>query len=179
MLCLSLIPILNHLQYIVSKNPNHTSLPIPPSQRLEINTFACWIFLTLTYHKNLKPALQIFDSLILKFPGHPGALYGKAKVLDRLSTKYKNNQMLQDAIEAYRVVLKLEDKADDKIYREAGERCVQLLRFGGNSYDRKLISQFQVCIWQECWHKLYLYIGILYGDSLMIRKCEISWLLRT
>lgn len=40
--------------------------------------------------------------------------------------------MLQDAIEAYRVVLKLEDKADDNIYREAGERCVQLLRFGGN-----------------------------------------------
>ncbi|XP_037922574.1 aspartyl/asparaginyl beta-hydroxylase isoform X3 [Hermetia illucens] len=83
------------------------------------------------FNDNLKPALQIFDSLILKFPGHPGALYGKAKVLDRLSTKYKNNQMLQDAIEAYRVVLKLEDKADDKIYREAGERCVQLLRFGG------------------------------------------------
>lgn len=79
----------------------------------------------------MKSALKIYDSLILKNPLLPGALYGKAKVLDRLAEEYMSNHMLTKAIESYEEFLNLGDVIDSKIFIEATERCIDRMRFQG------------------------------------------------
>lgn len=61
----------------------------------------------------------------------PLALYGKAKVLERLAELEKANSVLERAIHFYREVLFLGPAVPDGLYRLAGEHCSKLLQFRG------------------------------------------------
>lgn len=61
------------------------------------------------------------------------ALYGLAMALDRLAEIKQSNIKLQESIEAYVQFLKNGGNVSDHIYQVAGERCINRMRFKGNS----------------------------------------------
>lgn len=80
-------------------------------------------------------ALRHFDALLQRAP-LDGAV-GRARALDRLADRRKDNALLERAIEAYADVLeRLHAAVGDDRLLALGTRCVELMRFKGEFGSR-------------------------------------------
>ncbi|XP_037940827.1 midasin isoform X2 [Teleopsis dalmanni] len=95
--------------------------------------------------ENYNAALKLYDELSQAHPDKPKIFLVKAKALDQLSEKQRSNYLLKEALNAYKRYL-----AFDKIlknhteYREAGNRCIERLRFLGLHMQTIAIHQYMI-----------------------------------
>lgn len=89
---------------------------------------------------------KTFESLLRQHPRSPRAAYGRAKALDRMSEEQRSNALLEASIAAYEPLLELPE-VPDRLYRQAGERCADRMRFRGftakaTRVQEKLVQRF-------------------------------------
>ena len=96
--------------------------------------------------EGLTKALAMYDKLLLENEPSPRLLFQKAETLDLLAQLERSNVRLEQAISTFHQVLTLA-KVPDKLFKMAGNKCVDLLKFRGwyeNAIEvqKKLLSRF-------------------------------------
>ena len=77
--------------------------------------------------------MSLFEIILETRPSSPGALYGKARSLDKLSEVNKSNALLKRAIDFYLESIDLGAKLNDSRFKEVAERCIDRMRFLGKA----------------------------------------------
>lgn len=98
--------------------------------------------IALTPIQNPESSLKLFDTTLATNGSDLVAQYGRAKALDELAARRKDNRLLRQSIAAYeRLVLELGVDLPDHVFRAMGERCVELMRFIGKLDTHKIWMQ--------------------------------------
>lgn len=86
----------------------------------------------------------------MKQPSMPGALIGRARALDNLAEKSRNNAVLRQAIEAYIYAIdQINDGLTDEEFKMMAERCIDRQRFLGEAIVGYLANALMAIVINE------------------------------
>jgi len=88
----------------------------------------------------LQILISLYDELLTNHKLSPRLTYQKARTLNALAQIDRSNAILENAIDAFNEVLSLTSKVPEKLFRKAGSKCVELLKFRG-WYDKAITIQ--------------------------------------
>ena len=89
---------------------------------------------------SIKESLKKFKDLVQRYPKSPRAWYGHAKSLDKLAEQQRNNQLLQQCIDAYEGVASVPD-CPVELKRRALLRAAERWGFYGRSHQAARVLQ--------------------------------------
>ncbi|XP_067630048.1 uncharacterized protein Asph isoform X2 [Eurosta solidaginis] len=82
--------------------------------------------------ENYKAAIRLFNQLAYQHPDQPRAFLGQAKALDELAERKRSNNLLEQALQAYKRYLALGDIiTDSREFLDIANRCIDRMRFMG------------------------------------------------
>lgn len=77
-------------------------------------------------------ALRAYDKILTETPTNAGALFGRAKMLEKLSSEKQDNLLLEQTIDAYEALLTTADvDLEEGQIKDAALRCINRMRFKG------------------------------------------------
>ncbi|XP_049309751.1 serine-aspartate repeat-containing protein F isoform X2 [Bactrocera dorsalis] len=95
--------------------------------------------------ENYALADKRFAELVQRFPDRPAAFLGQARLLDKMSEQQRSNNLLNQAIQAYKRYLAFgDDITDHAQFRKAAERCIERMRFMGHHMQAVPIHQLLI-----------------------------------
>lgn len=79
---------------------------------------------------DVSKALEKFDSILIDHPSSPRAVWGKARVLDKMSEQQRSNKLLEEAISLMDQALRL-SKTPEALLLEIADRLADRQAFRG------------------------------------------------
>ncbi|XP_053963588.1 aspartyl/asparaginyl beta-hydroxylase isoform X1 [Anastrepha ludens] len=98
--------------------------------------------------ENYAEAIKRFDQLARQYPDKPQVFLAQARLLDKLADRKHSNDLLSQALQAYKRYLALDGAITDNVeFRIVAERCIERMRFMGHHMQavpihRQLIKRF-------------------------------------
>ncbi|XP_032585461.1 aspartyl/asparaginyl beta-hydroxylase isoform X5 [Drosophila mojavensis] len=95
-------------------------------------------------NENHANALRAFNTLTHTYAHKPLAHLRRAQALERIAELRRSNQLLMDAIESYKRYLAFDESITNIDYRTAGERCIEHMRFLGQTQPAVAIHELLI-----------------------------------
>ncbi|XP_054741160.1 protein starmaker isoform X2 [Anastrepha obliqua] len=98
--------------------------------------------------ENYAEAIKRFDQLARQYPDKPQVFLAQARLLDKQADRKHSNDLLSQALQAYKRYLALDSAITDNVeFRIVAERCIERMRFMGHHMQavpihRQLIKRF-------------------------------------
>ncbi|TDG47046.1 hypothetical protein AWZ03_006483 [Drosophila navojoa] len=94
--------------------------------------------------QNHANALRAFNTLTHTYAHKPLAHLRRAQALERIAELRRSNQLLVDAVESYKRYLAFNESITNFDYRTAGERCIEHMRFLGQTQPAVVIHELLI-----------------------------------
>ncbi|XP_017960963.1 aspartyl/asparaginyl beta-hydroxylase isoform X5 [Drosophila navojoa] len=95
-------------------------------------------------NENHANALRAFNTLTHTYAHKPLAHLRRAQALERIAELRRSNQLLVDAVESYKRYLAFNESITNFDYRTAGERCIEHMRFLGQTQPAVVIHELLI-----------------------------------
>lgn len=137
---------------------------------------------TVGSQNQAQPALEAFERIIARKPNSIAALVGRARALDALAEQRRSNNILTDAIAAYRKVIVQDLAVDDGTLKAVAERCIDRLRFQGQHAKAIEIHEILIRRFDDEPHYrnqlavTYLYMNRLPEAKAVLHETLLRWI---